>query len=467
LASIDIAGYSADTYFKRKYGKYLSRIPTFGILRDKIGFDTSKKIGEDFREQIELELEQGVTEETGLADGFSIEAPLAGGSKPATIQSSILVLRTGLGIRGLMAAQGGDREVAFRELTKNRVRSMWKSINKRLELAMLYGQCSDTGNVGSGGLGVVESTTATSITFTKASWSAAIWSGMKDALIEAWAPADPPVTRRVNTGTAPTGYTGEDAGNKITQITGVVASTRTININALPTGTVANDIVFLYKQRGTLASPAWKQMIGIHRFSSQVTGTLLGIDTAVYDQWQPNPKNAGAVVLSFDLVNDLIADAIGKGLEGNVICLTNPFQWGKMMTDLGALRRIDYSQNTNKYVVGASEIEFHSANGKISIIPHPYVKMGFSYVLTIDNGDSYAKSDSDEGDENMSPFSRGGITDVTFNRPAGLVKQAEVTPKFFYETNNEYTVELRCVSDQFLMCNAVGHQTMIYNLATA
>lgn len=335
-------------------------------------------------------------------DAFNLELAVAGQVKEASIKGTQLVLRSLLGYASASrSAQGGEK--AFKQATKFLVGNMLRSVARKLEIELLYGQV---------GYGVVASTVDPLVTIVTAEWAPGIWAGAEKMPIEFRSPAG---TLR---GVA-------------TEVTKVDFDTRSIEVALLPGTVVAGDIIW---HKGAFG----KEFAGLHKIITN-TGELFGIDASEYSLWKGNTYSASNAVLSFGKIQDAIARAVEKGLDNDVVVMVNPKAWADLLTDQSALRMYDSSYKNSEMENGAKAIKFYGQNGMIEIVPSIFVKEGYAYVLS--------KED----------MIRIGSTDVTFKRPSA---QGE----FFRDMENSAAYELRCYTDQALFINCPGKFTLITNI---
>ncbi len=219
---------------------------------------------------------------------------------------------------------------------------MLRSVTKKLEIEMLYGQM---------GYGIVSAASGTLVTITTAEWAPGIWAGAEKMPIEI---------------RDTTGATSRGIFNIVS--VDMDARTITVDVSASGAGVVATDVIYHKGAYGT-------EFAGIHKILTN-TGTLFNINAGTYNLWKGNSYSAGSAALSFTKLNQAVARAVEKGLDSKVIALVNPRAWANMLSDQAGLRKYDQSYSKAKLDNGASAIEFHSQNGEIQIQPSIYVKEG-------------------------------------------------------------------------------------------
>lgn len=420
-----------DGFFKRLYADKLGKIiPSQFKVQADIGFSQSEKLGDDYQQTVETRLEHGVTYADEADDAFNLAEATAGATKPARIKGSQLVLKAQMGYKSAYAGQAGER--AFGNATGSRVRNMWQSSHKRLEIELLYGQSED------GIATCTTGTTTTSIVVSAATFAPGIWAGSVGMWVLAFD------TAGTGPGVAPL---VTDFRAEASQVTAVNLDTRTITIAPAITGLVSGDVIFIGNdtavaqndntgQTNNVTTSAFNSALGIDAMARMTSGTLWNI--AVGDLWAANEVAVGSADLSFGIVQDGDARGVAKGKDGDSVLYCAPITWGNLMTDQGALRRYDSSQNSSRYQVGAKDIEFYTQSGKVSIKAHPFVKQGKAYQIVPEQ------------------WMRIGATDVTFNRAnmGGAVSREE---SYLLELATKAGFEVRCYSDQAPFTELPGH----------
>ena len=387
--------------FKERYADKLENLIPDGVkLYKMIPFVSKDKMpGNLYHQPVILGLEHGVTFASSDDDAFSLNAPVAGQIKDAQVRGNPVVLRSVLGyVSASRAAGGGDK--AFMDATKFLVANMLRSITKKLEIEILYGQM---------GYGTVASTSGNIITISTAEWAPGIWSGGENMPLEV----------RDATGAS-------SRGECIVSF--VDLDNRAITVNALPAGTIATDVIW---HKGAYGN----EFAGIHKILTN-TGTLFNISAASYALWKGNTFSASSASLSLAKIERAIARAVEKGLDSDVSVLVNPRTWADLLVEQTALRRFDGSYSSSSAENGSKSIKFYGQNGMVSIEPSIYCKEGYAYVLCMDE------------------LVRVGSTDVTFKRPA-------MDGEFFRELENSAGYELRAYSDMAVFSSAPGKNVLI------
>lgn len=392
---------SLNAMFKENYADKIEDLIPDGVkLLNLVKFmPKDKNPGLLYHQPVILGLEHGVTFASSDEDAFNLNAPVAGVIKDAQVKGYPLVLRSVLGYTAASRAAQGNKQ-SFMDATKYLVSNMLRSVTKKLEIEMLYGQM---------GYGTVASNAGAVITIATAEWAPGIWAGAEGM----------PIEIRDSTGATSKGdFT----------VSSVDMDARTVTLASSPGALVAGDIIW---HKGAYGN----EFAGVHKILTN-TGTIFNINAAQYNLFKGNTFGAGSAALSFNKLNLAAARGVEKGQDGKLVAFVNPRAWSNMMNDQAALRRYDGSYSKEKAEVGAKSILFHSQNGEIEINPSIYVKEGYAFLL------------------NAEDWMRVGSQDVSFKRPG----QGE---EFFRDLENSAGYELRLYTDQALFCMAPGKSTLI------
>jgi hypothetical protein len=393
--------------FKQVYADKLENLIPDGVkLMNLIKFNSKEKTGDKYNQPVILGQEHGVTFAGSDEDGFTLNAAIAGTIKNAEVRGNALVLRSVIGYKAISTST--TSEGAFEQATKYLVANMLRSITKKLEIELLYGQK---------GYATISAVSTTRLTITTAEWAPGIWAGAEGM----------PIDIRDVSGTTRGDFVvaSVDFANKYVNLT----------TSASAASVAATDVIF---HKGAYG----KEFIGIHAILEKTTGTLFNIDTAVYSLFRGNTYSSGANALSFADLTSAVSVAVEKGLDTKVIAMVNTKTWSNLMTEQAALRKYDESYSSSKFEQGAKGLLFHSQNGEIEIIPSIFVKEGYAYVLE------------------PSCWMRVGSQEVSFKRPG-------FGDDFFKELENAAGFELRAYCDQALFCSKPSHNTLITGIVNS
>lgn len=395
-------------FFKERYAdKVKNLVPENVVLMNLIKFNPKKQApGNLYHQPVILRQEHGVTFGDAEADAINLNAPISGGTRDATIRGHALVLRSQIGYKALSSS--AESGAAFETTTKHVIANMLRSMAKKLEIELLYGQV---------GYGVVSNVTSNTVTISTAEWASEIWAGAEGMPVE---------FRSANGATS--------RGNFQVTSVNLDARTVTLDANVATAGVIATDVIW---HKGAFGN----EFAGIHRIITQSTGLLFGIDVTQYNLFRGNvvtlTGGSSAQQLDFSKITKAATRGLEKGQNGKLVALVNPRGWADIMNAEAAKREYDGSYDKKELENGSQVIKFYSLNGLIEIRASTYVKEGYAYLLAVDD------------------FMRVGSSDVEFmNLGAG-------ENEYFMHRPDSMAVELRLYTDQALFCCAPGHQTLI------
>lgn len=390
--------------YKKVYdGKLENLIPDGVKLLNAIKFvRKEKRPGADYNQSVILGMEHGVSFAEPDEGAFSLNPPISGTVKQASIRGYQMVLRSAMAFDTMFAADStGER--AFEEATKYIFQAMMDSMSKKLEIRLFYGQS---------GLAEVGDKSGNVIEIKAGHWAPGIWGGSEGMRLEIYA-ADKTTLR------------GD------CKVTAVDFDAKTITVDAMPADVQANDVIFEYGSNG-------KEMAGLHKIITN-EGSLFGISAGTYSLWRGNEHEVGGE-LNFKTLAKGLAKPVAKGLQSDVTVYVSPKSWADVMTEQAALRRFDVSYKPASQQNGSEALEFYSQNGKMTIVSSIFVKEGFAYAV------------------NHEQFLRVGSTDLTFKNPFS-------NEDFFHLLENNAGVGIRCYTNQALFCTKIGHQLLFKGIS--
>lgn len=403
----------ASALFKRVWGDgTIKAVPKFAKIQNEVGFSKREKLGDMYVQPVLLAHEQGFSYGAHADGAFTLNSSVSGTITQAQIRGSMIVLRSQLSYEDVYKATEAG-EAAFEAAMGLVVDNMTESFVKRQELAFLYGQS---------GLGTVDSIAAHVITFTAATWSPGIWSGMKDCVLSSY-----------------TGVTGSDTAHDAAAGSGTVAgivlasvtqSSKQITVTGDST-TVAGDVIFFF---GSRTASAFKECAGINKIITN-TGTLFNIAANTYELWAGQSRAVNGAISMLAALN-AASDATNLGLQDVAKLYLPTRRWNSLNSDQAALRR--YGAQSAKFENGADGIVYHSTNGAIEVEAHPYLKEGDGFFLA----------------NPKKKMLRVGASDITFRRPGQ-------SDEIFRELADSAGLELRAFSDQAVLLTTPAHNVKL------
>lgn len=398
---------SMNSIFKEAYAERVKDLIPDGVkVLNMVSFSAAdRQPGNLYHQPVTLGLEHGFTYGGTGGQAFQLKNGVASSHEDAQIRGHEMVLRSYLSVGAVSRSKGKN---AFIQASKLIVENMLKSFARRLEVQLMYGQSS-------GGIGVIESISTNTLKIEDHEWAPGIWSGSEKMSIEIRSSAG--------------ALRGE------AEVTAVRLSDKEIDIDTVPSGSVATDVLFYAGAYG-------KEFAGIHKIIEN-SSTLFNIDASQFSLWSGNFVDVGTdfagneAVLSFAKIEESIAVGMEKGLaDEDVMVICNPKSWNNLLTEQTAKRRYDSSYSDSKLEDGARALTFYGQNGMISIHSSIYCKEGYAYVLP------------------MSCYTRIGSSDVTLEQPG-------FEGKFLKLLENANAYEMRAYTDQALFCSQPGTSTLL------
>lgn len=376
-------------------------VPAYAKIQQLVKFDKKAELGLKYVQPVRLAYPGGFTQALGdgTAGAFSLNDAKSGTVKRAEVTAAQILLKDQMDYETAAKASSGGAK-AFKEGTGFFYEGMQKAVRKRVESQLLYGNAS-IGKVSAYAAGTPSITIATS------DWAAGIWAGMEGMEIDVQSGSTSTVRGTVT-------VAGVDIENRLITLSGTV------------TGAAANDLVYF---KGGFAT----EMSGIYKIMAN-TGSLFGIDAAVYSLWKSYAKTVTAALQIGD-VKSAIAGSVSKGLDEDLVLFLNPRTWDNVSNGLESLRRTDKG-DIKKLDVGAEEIVIHSQNGSTAFVAHNMVKEGHGFGLC------------------MPTWKRLGAADVTFGTPG-------FKDDMFRQIDGKAGIEARAYSHQCIFSSAPAKNFII------
>jgi hypothetical protein len=406
-----------DGLYKQVYADTIKNlVPACALIYKEVGFSEKvPELGGFYNQPVILAQEQG----------FSFFAP---DTATPTLTGSVDMTMKNAQVGGFQIAGQSSMNVeaakravakgpaAFEDAVGLQMRNLKESAVKRLEIMFLYGQT---------GLSTVASrtnvnATTTSWVLTLSQWSAALWSGLIGAKLDLYQTGAYGSQTKINSNGALV-VSSVNVATRTVTVTGIAA-----DITAADTYVAANanlaEIYFFGAYNN--------EMAGLKRAMTNV-GTLFNINAASFDLWRGNTYSlASPFALTLKELQKAVAVAVGRGLDEDVTVYVNINTWANLNSDQAALRQ--YINASDTFQNGASKLVMLSQNGKMTVVPHLFVKEGDAFIVP------------------TKQLIRVGATDVTFDMP-GTDKG-----RIFIQNPSTLSFEYRCYSNQalFLACPA-------------
>jgi hypothetical protein len=327
-------------------------------------------------------------------------------TKEATAQGTELWLQEDVAMGHIKRAEKGG-EVSFGPVLPEVIARMREGLDFSAELAILYGGGA-TAHIGAIDADIADNGTSQTFSITKATWAPGLWFNALNSYVDVYDVTG--VTKRNSSGTVKVTAIDVDEGTRQLVLTGTEAELDNV---------VATDIII---PRG--AQSAW--FTGLNQIALN-TGSLFGIDAAVYPGWKASTYNVGGAKLTMGKVQAAAARAVVRGHLGKLHVVLNTYSWTDLNNDLSQLRQ--FAQSTKQELdIGTQKISFAGANGTMELHHHPMVMGGEGFIFP----DGALK--------------RIGASDTRF----GTVDAETKERKMFQELESKNGIRLRGAWDQCL-----------------
>lgn len=406
--------------YKRTFAtKILDLTKNENPLLDSIGFES--KIGENFQQPVELQLEQAFTSAvnttlpSGTGYGGYLE-PIAGLTDRALVTPFAIHGRMSAPYTALSeAANAGEK--AFVSAAAHIFKRGTRSHAKRLEIQLLRGRM---------GIGEIESVsgagTSRAVVITAGSWAEGLWSGMSGARLDTYDGTSPAWVKTAQASTI--------------TVSSVDPSTRTVNVTGTDAATGLQLLaagVLLTFETATIADNAanTNEMPGL-KFWNRNTASLFNISPSTQPLWAGNVYSDSVGTPSLSKFLAALTSPSSYGLMNAVsIAVIPPKALNVLISDQAALRRYGAAEKTGKN--GFSYLEFNAQTGILRMQPHAYQADGEFDIYCPDS------------------VVRVGSQEIDFiNRDTG-------TERLVLESATSPAGEMRSLSNQTLFCSIPRH----------
>jgi hypothetical protein len=366
---------SLNSLYKVAYAKGIEDlIPKASKLIDMIDFVPSElQNGKQYEQPVVLAAEQGFTYSLDTQNAYDLNDSIGMAMQSAIVPGCDIVLDSTVGYN--QAARASHSATSFKSVMSTKFENMLKSSEKRLEIAMLYG---NDHIASSSTQSVTISSSMLPLVIDTDEWATGIWTGMENANVVFVKASD---------------NTAVDSLRSF-KVAEVDVDTRTVYFAAGTAGTPGTlttletaveaygcNIHFYGSCSGSAGTFAYAEMAGLKKILTN-TGSLFGIDAAVYDLWRGNSvTTSGQWTMAKAL--SAVSKAVQRGLDEDVVMLVNPSTWADLASNLAALRRFDGSYSKGKNSNGSKEIEYYGQNGMIKIVSYNIVKEGDCFIFPV------------------------------------------------------------------------------------
>jgi hypothetical protein len=365
-----------NSLYKVAYAKgIVDELPDVGKLIEMFPFVPSElQNGKQYEQPVVLAAEQGFTYSLDTQNAYDLNDSIGMAMQSAIVPGADIVLDSTVGYN--QAARASHSATSFKTVMSVKFENMIKSTEKRVEIAMLYGQT----NIGTAALQVASvANSMLPIVLDTAAWATGIWTGSENANVVFAVSSDNTAVDSLRS--FKVAKVDVDA-RTVYFAAGTAGTAGTLATLATAVGAAALSIFFYGSVSGSAGSFAYAEMAGLKKIITN-TGSLFGIDAGTYDLWRGNVGTTTGQ-LTMSKVLSFVSKAVQRGLDSGAVLLVNPSTWADLASNLAALRRYDGSYSTKKLENGAKELEYNSQNGSIKIVSYNLVKEGDCFIFPED-----------------------------------------------------------------------------------
>ena len=349
-----------DGLFKVVYGEGpIKVIPEVALLQKEIKFEKANKIGKSYNFPVCLSMEAGVTYLAAGAGVSQLNSAIAATLKEATVDANQIIVRGQMDYEAAAKAVGSKE--AFQSATELLVMNLQETGAKRVEIAMLYGRSST-------GLGTVDSsvntdTTHTVLTMLASGWAPGIWAGMEGAQFNFYKVSDDSLI--------------SSSTNAIFTLDSVDFTNRKLTVSGTTTGIAALDTALgLGDCYVHFKDAKSAEMYGLQKIATN-SGTLFGISATTYGMWSGSTYSFSSAAATVAKLLNMAGMAVSKGgLLGEASIILSPKTFMNLTGSMTDNRRWNGGSKETEGVAGFETITLMGPNGKLNILPHPFVKEG-------------------------------------------------------------------------------------------
>lgn len=401
--------------FKEIYGSFgiVDLVKQDAKLSRRKKMEETEMLGKQFVFPVTLTQEHAYTyASAGTLPTTTLLTSNVGQTSQAIVDGNNLVGRSQIDYEAVAKAATDNNVKAFAQATGAVVKRLSEAGIKRLETQILHGQK---------GIGRISGTvninaTSTTVTIDANSWSSAIYAGEGGALMDVW---NSGLTAQIGTGSFT--ISAINMANRSFVLTGLAA-----DITALDAAGAAGPNMFW-----ATASPT-TEFAGLDKILNN-TGSLFGIDAAVYEMWAGNSYGTSTGTLSVRKLLAALALPESFGLSKDVLAVIPPKAFSVLNSDEAALRVYDSSYKPAEGENATAKLLFHAPTGTMEILSHPMQKDGYFHMFPV------------------AEWHRIGATDLSF------VKRQGSQDALILELSNTAAAEMRTFSNQAIVLEAPRH----------
>lgn len=425
-----------DNYFKEQYlAEGLQKVmPEYTPLMSGVSFvGGSEKAGSELVFPVLTSREHGFTA-LGQAGGqLSLRSATVAQSRQARVKSYGFMGRTQIDNLSISRATGSAQ--AFIDALQYKIENLQESFAVMNEVMLSYGQ---------EGLGVVASGTEADgtyggTTFTNGVSGTKLKIAAKDFADHVW----------IGSEGMPVELYASNAAGSAVQLSATIISydieNEWIELDTL--GSVTDPQSY-YIYRAGFKDNEGPGLLRILKQSAS-SAALFEVSSASTPLWRTSQYNCGDVFLSFEMVAEGVAKAVGRGLADKITLHVHPQTFASLMPDFNTLkatgadfksRMFTSAGDVKQLEHGMVGLTFYVGSVTLEVIANPFVRKGYAYGVA-------------DGE-----LKRAGSSDITYDIPG------EEQGRYFHRLDNVAAVEMRVFADQTLFSKSLNKHILFSNI---
>jgi hypothetical protein len=388
----------------------------------------SEKAGSELKFPILVSREHGFTALGQNGANSSLRAATVAQSRVARVLSYGFMGRTQIDNLSISRATGNEQ--SFIQALEYKIKNLQDSFAVQQEQMLSYGQSglgvvTASASVTVGGTTFTNGISGTKIKINTSDFADSIWIGSEGMPIELYS------TNSSNTVALSTTIISYDTDNEWIEVESLGGLTNVLSYVIYRAGFKGNE------------GP------GLLRILQQSASSANIFEVESSPLWRVNQYSAASAYLSYEMVAEAVARAIGRGLAKKLTLHVHPIVFAGLAPDFNTVKatgadfksRVFTSQSeVKKLEHGMIGLVFYVCGVEVEVVCNPFVRKGYGFGVA-------------DGE-----FMRAGSSDISYDMPG------EESGKYFHRLENTAALEMRVFADQTLFSKSLNKHLLISNI---
>ena len=351
------------TLLMRVYGDLANPLPPENSISEAMPFRQKDKLGERYEYPIRMSTEQGATYNADHTE-FAINDAVPAVYQTAYLSGTEILFKGSVSYGDLsrLSESKGRSKGAHDSAISRLMLDLTEGAENHREANILYGAgTSGLANLGTcSAVAVAASGGVITVNISRATFAPGLWNVMSQVKVTAYnATASLDSILKV---------TGVDVARCRVQLTEVTVGAAA----AVGTAIGATNYPVLF-----FAGARQKSMIGLQAMGEN-TGSIFGINAALYPQMKAATYAVGTAALSFDKVQEGCTQLADAGLEDGLDLWLSSRSWADLANDEAAFRQYVEQTGGKEAKVGFNKVSFHTTCGVVTLRKHKFLKQSIA-----------------------------------------------------------------------------------------